>query len=245
MTLEMGKPVRAAAEEAEKCAWACRYYAEHGERDPGRRARPDRGDAELHPLSAARARARDHAVELSLLAGLPVRGARADGGQRRAAQARVQRAAVRARDRGASSGARALPRASSRRCSIGSDQVAPGARRRPRGGGDADRQRARRSRGRRGQAGASIKKTVLELGGSDPFIVMPSADLDAAVADGGEGAHDQQRPVLHRRQALHRRTSRSPTSSSAASSRPMAALRVGDPLDPDTEIGPLATPADR
>ncbi len=91
------------------------------------------------------------------------------------------------------------------------------------------------------QAGWLIKKSVLELGGSDPFVVMPSADLDAAVE-----------------MAVRARCINSGQSCIAAKRfivadeiyndfqmrfvRGMEALKVGDPMRPDTRIGPLATP---
>src|SRR4029079_10385840 len=90
-------------------------------------------------------------------------------------------------------------------------------------------------------AGKQIKKTVLELGGSDPFIVMPSADLPEAVTT-----------------AVKARTINNGQSCIAAKRfivadeiydefekrfvRLMQALKIGDPMDESVEIGPLATP---
>ena len=89
-------------------------------------------------------------------------------------------------------------------------------------------------------AGDEVKHTVLELGGSDPFIVMPSADLDAAVAtavtarvqNNGQSCIAAKRFIVHADiydEFLDKFV------------RQMQALRVGDPTDPNTDVGPLAT----
>ena len=90
-------------------------------------------------------------------------------------------------------------------------------------------------------AGQRIKKTVLELGGSDPFIVMPSRRPRRRGEGRGEGADDQQRPVVHRGQALHRRTSAIADEFTTRFVDGMRCARVGDPMRPSTDIGPLAT----
>jgi succinate-semialdehyde dehydrogenase/glutarate-semialdehyde dehydrogenase len=89
-------------------------------------------------------------------------------------------------------------------------------------------------------AGDEVKKTVLELGGSDPFIVMPSADLERAaevattarVQNNGQSCIAAKRfivdgPVADRFEQLFVQN--------------MSSLRVGDPFDESTQVGPLAT----
>lgn len=91
-------------------------------------------------------------------------------------------------------------------------------------------------------AGSQIKKTVLELGGSDPFIVTESADLEAAVATGviarminnGQSCVAAKRFILvdaiadeFQRRFLEK----------------FQSLKIGDPMEETTDIGPLATPS--
>lgn len=89
-------------------------------------------------------------------------------------------------------------------------------------------------------AGKEIKKTVLELGGSDPFIVMPSADLDRAAATAVQARviNNGQSCIAAKRFIVDEKIYDAFTQKFVEH---MAALKVGDPMDPATDVGPLAT----
>ncbi|MEV7499044.1 NADP-dependent succinic semialdehyde dehydrogenase [Streptomyces sp. NPDC093018] len=89
-------------------------------------------------------------------------------------------------------------------------------------------------------SGEMIKKTVLELGGSDPFVVMPSADVDRAaeVAVTARVQNNGQSCIAAKRFIVHRDVYDAFAERFVAG---MKALRIGDPLEEDTEIGPLAS----
>ncbi|MCX5281830.1 MULTISPECIES: NADP-dependent succinic semialdehyde dehydrogenase [unclassified Streptomyces] len=89
-------------------------------------------------------------------------------------------------------------------------------------------------------AGDEVKKTVLELGGSDPYVVMPSADVERAartavtarVQNNGQSCIAAKRFIVH--------TDVFDTFAEHFADG-MRALKVGDPLEEDTEVGPLST----
>ena len=90
------------------------------------------------------------------------------------------------------------------------------------------------------EAGRQIKKTVLELGGSDPFIVMPSADLDRAVKTAVEARaiNNGQSCIAAKRFIVDSRVAGEFERRFVAG---MEALLVGDPMEENTQLGPLAT----
>lgn len=93
-------------------------------------------------------------------------------------------------------------------------------------------------------AGDEVKKTVLELGGSDPYVVMPSADVaraartavTARVQNNGQSCIAAKRFIVHT--DVYEEFSRLFTAG-------MAALTVGDPMLEGTDVGPLATESGR
>jgi succinate-semialdehyde dehydrogenase/glutarate-semialdehyde dehydrogenase len=93
-------------------------------------------------------------------------------------------------------------------------------------------------------AGKNLKKSVVELGGSDPFIVMPSANLEAAVptAVTARMINNGQSCIAAKRFIVHEKIYDAFLAKFVAR---VSALTIGDPMDEATELGPVATAAIR
>ncbi len=240
MTLEMGKPIGAAAAEVEKCAWVCRYYAEHAEAFLA--AEPVATDAgrsfvrfdPIGPVLAVMPWNFPFWQVFRFAAPALVAG---NVGLLKHAS-NVPRSALAIAEVFTRAG---VPTGGFQTLLVGSQAVS--------GLIEDARIAAVTLTGSEGAgiavgrtAGAALKKAVLELGGSDPFLVLPSADLDAAVATAVKARilNTGQSCIAAKRFIVH-------AAVAAEFERlfvdRMLALRVGDPLDPATEVGPLATAA--
>jgi succinate-semialdehyde dehydrogenase/glutarate-semialdehyde dehydrogenase len=238
MTLEMGKPFAAAVQEAEKCALACRHYAEHGAEflTPEPVAGPDER-VEFHPLGVVLAIMPWNFPFWQVMRFATAALIGGNVGLLKHAS-NVPQCALALEELFRLEDA---PEGIFQTLLVGTEAVAPiiGD---PRvaavtltGSEAAGRAVAR-------TAGEHLKKTVLELGGSDPFIVMPGADFDRAVEtavkartiNNGQSCIAAKRfivaaPIYDRFEA--------------AFVERMRLLTVGDPFDETTDVGPLATPA--
>jgi len=239
MTLEMGKPIGAARAEAAKCAMGCRFYAEHGERllaDEPLDAGPGRSYIRYQPIGpvlavmpwnfpfwqvfrfAAPALMAGNAGLLKHASNVPQCAL--------AIEEIIRRAGFPA------DVFQTLPIDSGQVRRVIEDRrvkaiTLTGSE--PAGAAVAS------------QAGKQLKKTVLELGGSDPFVVMPSANLERAVKTAVEArtVNNGQSCIAAKRFIVDRRIADEFERRFVAG---MEALRVGDPMDESTQVGPLATP---
>ena len=237
MTLEMGKPLRAAIAEAAKCATACRYYAENAERFLA---------DEIVDTSAKKSFVRYLPIGPVLAVmpwnfpfwqvirfAAPALMAGNVGLLKHASN--VPQCALRIEDLFCRAG---FPQGAFQTLLIGSQKV-DDLLNDPRivaatltGSEQAGIQVGM-------GAAKRIKKVVLELGGSDPFIVMPSADLDAAVETAVEARiiNNGQSCIAAKRFIVAEPIADAFERKFVAR---MEALVVGDPTDDKTELGPLA-----
>jgi succinate-semialdehyde dehydrogenase/glutarate-semialdehyde dehydrogenase len=234
MTLEMGKPLVAAVEEAAKCAVACRYYAKHAVEFVAPQ-RVDRDDVVYQPLGVILAIMPWNFPFWQVVRfAAPALCAGNVGVLKHASN--VPQCALALEQLFLDAGA---PEGVFQTLLIGSERVdALIADRRVAavtltGSEPAGRHVA-------ATAGANIKKTVLELGGSDPFIVMPSADVPAAAdtAVKARTINNGQSCIAAKRFIVHERVADEFTKLFVDK---MRKLKVGDPMDASTNIGPLAT----
>jgi succinate-semialdehyde dehydrogenase/glutarate-semialdehyde dehydrogenase len=240
MTTEMGKTLAAARAEVAKCATACRYYAAHAE-----------GYLADEPADAGAVKARraytiyqpigpvlavmpwNFPLWQAMRFAAPALMAGNVGLLKHASN--VPQTALFMAELFARAG---FPDGAFQTLLIGSDQVERVLTdRRVRAATLTGSEAAGRAVA--GVAGRELKKTVLELGGSDPFVVMPSADLEkaAAVATTARCQNNGQSCIAAKRFIVHTDVY---DEFSAAFVRHMAALTVGDPMDAGTDVGPLA-----
>ena len=241
LTTEMGKTRKAAEAEVHKCATACRFFADHG---PSFLA-DEPADAGAVGAAHACVRYEPLGVVLAVMPwnfplwqvirfAAPALVAGNVGLLKHASN--VPQTALYLEDVLLRAG---FPRDVFQTLLIGSDAVAR-VLRDPRvaaatltGSEPAGRSIAR-------VAGEEIKPTVLELGGSDAYVVMPSADVARAaeVAVTARCQNNGQSCIAAKRFIVHVDVA---AQFEREFVRRMSALRVGDPLDDDTDIGPLAT----
>lgn len=234
---EMGKPLAQAAAEIEKCAWGCDYYADHAAvmlAPEVIKTDAQRSFVSYHPLGVVLAimpwnfpfwqTFRFAAPNLMAgNAGL-LKHAENVSGCALATEDLLQRAG--------------FPKGLFRALLIETPQV-EGVLDHPRVVAATLTGSTRAGRAVAGQAGARIKKTVLELGGSDPYIILEDADLGVAVnacttgrlQNSGQSCIAAKRfiVVASQQRAFER-----------ALLERMKAYRMGDPLDPEADLGPLA-----
>jgi succinate-semialdehyde dehydrogenase/glutarate-semialdehyde dehydrogenase len=242
MTLEMGKPIAQAEAEVEKCAGGCRHYAEHAGQylaDSHTNTGKEKAYVRWLPIGPVLAVMPWNFPFWQVFRfAAPALAAGNVGLLKHASN--VPECALAIHDIFVEAG---FPEGAFQTLLVGSDKVA---------GIIADgRVRAVTLTGSEGAgrqvgaaAGKAIKPSVLELGGSDPFIVMPSADLDKAIAtavtariqNNGQSCIAAKRFIIHKDIYLE---------FTARFVKAMSELKVGDPMDRTTQVGPLATYAIR
>jgi len=242
MTLEMGKPIGAAIAEAEKCAMACRYYAENAEHflaDQPVKMEGGKSWVAFQPIG----------VVLAIMPwnfpfwqvfrfAAPALMAGNVGVLKHASN--VPQCALAIEDVFRRAG---FPDGVFQTLLIGSDLVE---------GIVADQRIAAvtltgsegAGRSVAGVAGKNLKKSVMELGGSDPFVVMPSADLEQAVSTAvtARMINNGQSCIAAKRFIIHEKIYDEFLKRFVAG---VSAIRIGDPMDEKAQLGPLATGAIR
>jgi succinate-semialdehyde dehydrogenase/glutarate-semialdehyde dehydrogenase len=238
MTLEMGKPIRAAVEEAAKCAMACRFYAEHGPRFIADQHVADADHDSFvayDPLGVVLAVMPWNFPFWQVVRFLAPALVAGNAGLLKHAS-NVPQCALEIEQLVLRAGA---PDGVFQTLLVGSDAVS-GIISDPRVAAVTLTGSEGAGRSVAGAAGKSLKKSVLELGGSDPFIIMPSANLPLAISTAVKARtiNNGQSCIAAKRFIVHRDIAEKFLDGFVAG---MQALRVGDPMQESTQLGPLSS----